>query len=185
MTSDATAARPVLYLAVCGAPPAAEVHELVKLAQADGWDVWVLATPDGTRWLDVEMLAELTGHDVSTRYRMPDEGKRLPPANAIVVAPATFNTVNKFRAGIADNLVVGTLCECLQAGVPIVVAPNVKAVLAEHHAFPASLAELASWGVHVLDQADVSRGRRMPAWESVLAEVDRHVSRDGDTGRGA
>jgi hypothetical protein len=34
------------------------------------------------------------------------------------VAPATFNTVNKLRAGIADNMAVGVLCECLRPGYP-------------------------------------------------------------------
>jgi hypothetical protein len=35
----------VLYVVVCAAPPASEVHELVKLAQAAGWEVCVIATP--------------------------------------------------------------------------------------------------------------------------------------------
>jgi Flavoprotein len=109
------------------------------------------------------MLAELTGYDVRSDYRSAGEATSLPEADAIAVAPATFNTVNKFRAGIADNMAMGVLCECLRAGVPIVLAPNVKAVLAQHPAFPASLRELASWGVHVLEQA---RGARMVPWEA-------------------
>ena len=110
-----------------------------------------------------------------SEYRAAGESKSLPEADAIAVAPATFNTVNKFRAGIADNMAVGVLCECLQAGVPIVLAPNVKAVLAEHPAFPASLRELASWGVHVLEQAPQPRGVRMAPWEAILAAVESHV----------
>jgi phosphopantothenoylcysteine synthetase/decarboxylase len=106
---------------------------------------------------------------------LPGEGKSLPAADAIAVAPATFNTVNKFRAGVADNMAVGVLCECLRAGVPIVLAPNVKAVLAEHPAFPASLDELRSWGVHVLDQAPQPQGMRMAPWEAILEEVEKHV----------
>jgi phosphopantothenoylcysteine synthetase/decarboxylase len=121
------------------------------------------------------MLAELTGYDVRSEYRAADEAKSLPDADAIAVAPATFNTVNKFRAGIADNMAVGVLCECLRAGVPIVLAPNVKAVLAEHPAFPASLHELASWGVHVLEQAPQPRGVRMAPWDAILEAVERHV----------
>jgi hypothetical protein len=64
-------------------------------------------------------------------------------------------------------MAVGVLCECLCAGVPIVLAPNVKAVLAEHPAFPASLRELASWGVHMLEQAPQPRGVRMAPWEAI------------------
>ena len=165
----------VLYVVVCAAPPASEVHELVKLAQAAGWEVCVIATPEAMHWIDSAMLAELTGYDVRSEYRSAGEAKSLPDADAIAVAPATFNTVNKFRAGIADNMAVGVLCECLRAGVPIVLAPNVKAVLAEHPAFPASLRELASWGVHVLEQAPQPRGVRMAPWEAILEAVERHV----------
>jgi phosphopantothenoylcysteine synthetase/decarboxylase len=174
MTEDHERGR-VLYVVVCAAPPASEVHELVKLAQAAGWEVCVIATPEAMHWIDPAMLAELTGYDVRSEYRAAGEAKSLPDADAIAVAPATFNTVNKFRAGIADNMAVGVLCECLRAGVPIVLAPNVKAVLAEHPAFPASLRELASWGVHVLEQAPQPRGVRMAPWEAILEAVERHV----------
>jgi phosphopantothenoylcysteine synthetase/decarboxylase len=173
--TDAQDQRRVLYVVVCAAPPASEVHELVKLAQAARWEVCVIATPEAMHWIDPTMLAELTGYDVRSEYRAAGEAKSLPDADAIAVAPATFNTVNKFRAGIADNMAVGVLCECLRAGVPIVLAPNVKAVLAEHPAFPASLRELASWGVHVLEQAPQPRGVRMAPWEAILEAVERHV----------
>jgi hypothetical protein len=38
--------RGMLYVIVCAAPPAAEVQDLVKLAQASGWEVAVTATPE-------------------------------------------------------------------------------------------------------------------------------------------
>ena len=174
-TNDGQERQRVLYVVVCAAPPASDAHELVKLAQAAGWEVCVIATPEAMHWIDPTMLAELTGYDVRSEYRAAGEAKSLPDADAIAVAPATFNTVNKFRAGIADNMAVGVLCECLRAGVPIVLAPNVKVVLAEHPAFPASLRELAAWGVHVLEQAPQPRGVRMAPWEAILEAVERHV----------
>ena len=173
--NDGQERRRVLYLIVCAAPPASDAHELVKLAQAAGWEVCVIATPEAMHWIEPAMLAELTGYDVRSEYRAAGEAKSLPDADAIAVAPATFNTVNKFRGGISDNMAVGVLCECLRAGVPIVLAPNAKAVLAEHPAFPASLRELASWGVHVLEQDPQPRGVRMAPWESILEAVERHV----------
>src|SRR4029453_2210750 len=130
--NDGQERRRVLYVIVCAAPPASDVHELVKLGQAAGWEVCVIATPEAMHWIAPAMLAELTGFDVRSEYRAAGEAKSLPDADAIAVAPATFNTVNKFRAGIADNMAVGVLCECLRTGMPIVPAPNVKAVLADH-----------------------------------------------------
>jgi phosphopantothenoylcysteine decarboxylase len=101
--NDGQERRRVLYLIVCAAPPASEAHELVKLAQAAGWEVCVIATPEAMHWIEPAMLAELTGYDVRSEYRAASEAKSLPEADAIAVAPATFNTVNKFRAGIANT----------------------------------------------------------------------------------
>ena len=165
----------VLYVIACGGRPAGDLPAFVEEAQANAWEVCVIATPSALKFMDLDHLANLTGHVVRYDYKQPDEPDVLPPPDAIVVAPATFNTVNKFRAGIADNMAVGVLCECLRAGVPIVLAPNVKVVLAEHPAFPASLLELAAWGVHVLEQAPQPRGVRMAPWEAILEAVERHV----------
>jgi flavoprotein len=49
---------------------------------------------------------------------MPDEPNELPAADAVIVAPATFNTVNKWATGIADTFVVGLLCELMGFGIP-------------------------------------------------------------------
>jgi hypothetical protein len=87
------APRGVLYVIVCAAPPAAHVQDLVKLAQADGWEVAVTATPDALAFIDAPLLEAITGFPVRHRWREPDEPESVPEASAIVVAPATFNTI--------------------------------------------------------------------------------------------
>jgi phosphopantothenoylcysteine synthetase/decarboxylase len=93
----------VLYLVVCGAPAAADVELLVRLAQDAGWHVCVLTSPMGRRFVDVDRLTSLTGEPVRSDYRLPNEPNELPAADAVIVAPATFNTVNKWATGIADR----------------------------------------------------------------------------------
>src|ERR1700732_813328 len=97
-------ARPVLYVIACGAYPAGRLPTFVGFAQQQGWDVCVIATPDGTRFLDVGHLAGQTDHPVRSRSKHPDEPDVLPPADAFVIAPATFNTINKLAQGISDTL---------------------------------------------------------------------------------
>ena len=89
----------VLYVIVCGAPAASSVDQFIRLAQDAGWLVRVIATPMGERFIDAAHLAALTGDRVRTGFRMPDEPDELPAADAVVVAPATFNTMNKWAAG--------------------------------------------------------------------------------------
>lgn len=153
----------VLYVVVCAAPAAADVHALVRLAQGAGWRVCVITSPMGRRFVDADRLADLTGEPVRSEYRMPDEPNELPAANAGIVAPATFNTINKWACGIADTFAVGLLCELTGLGVPIVAAPLLKDALARHVAFGANLDVLRSMGVRVLSDPSAPPHARMPA----------------------
>ncbi|MFI7434053.1 flavoprotein [Micromonospora haikouensis] len=142
--------REVLYVIACGSPLASHVGRLVDLAQQDGWDVCVVTTPDGAKFVDRPALARQTGHPVRSRYKYPGDPDVLPPADAMVVCPATSNTINKWAAGITDTLALGLLVEGQGKGVPIVAVPFTNVAMAGHPAFRASVARLAEWGVDVL-----------------------------------
>lgn len=138
--------REVLYVIACGSPLARHVGRLVDLAQQDGWDVCVITTPDGAKFVDRPALVRQTGHPVRTHYKQPGDPDLLPPANAMIVCPATVNTVNKWAAGITDTLALGLLVEAQGLGVPIVAVPFTNAAMAAHPAFRAGLARLDEWG---------------------------------------
>jgi hypothetical protein len=146
---------PVLYAVACGSPAAGHIGRLVGLAQYAGWQVCVVATPAGRRFIDASALATQTGHPVRSDYKNPGDRDVLPVADAIVVAPATVNTVNKWACGIADTLALGMLIEGYGLGVPIVAMPYTNAAMAAHPTFRESLRRLRSWGVRVLFGDDV------------------------------
>lgn len=142
--------RRVLHLFVCGAGPAQRVAEMVELAREDGWDVRCIATESAVQhFLDVPKLEAVTGHQVRTTYRQPRD-EPTPPADAVIVAPATYNTLNKWSAGIADNYVLTQLAELTGAGVRIVALPFVNQALAANPAFLRSVENLRASGVRVL-----------------------------------
>ncbi|HEU4348673.1 MAG TPA: flavoprotein [Actinoplanes sp.] len=147
----------VLYILVCGSPMARDVGILVELAQRDGWDVCVITTPDGRRFVDVAALQAQTGHPVRSDYKSPGEPDVLPQADAMIVAPATVNTVNKWAAGITDTLVLGLLIESYGYGIPTAVVPYTNNVMALHPSLHESLGKLRDWGVHVLYGEEVCR----------------------------
>jgi phosphopantothenoylcysteine decarboxylase len=142
-----TEPRPVLLLVVCAAPPAAKIDELAELLTTAGWDVYPVLTVAATAWVDPALLEKATRHAVKSQPRGPQEPKSLPPADAILVAPATFNTINQWAAGINDTAVLGILNEALGTGTPLVVSPYAKSVLAAHPAFRRNLELLAAAGV--------------------------------------
>jgi phosphopantothenoylcysteine decarboxylase len=172
---------PVLYALVCGSPMARDVGILVGLAQRDGWEVCVITTPDGRKFVDVAALQDQTGHPVRTDYKNPGEPDVLPPADAMIVAPATVNTVNKWAAGITDTLVLGLLVEGYGYGVPTAVVPYTNKVMALHPSLHESLAKLRTWGVHVLNgelggPGQNDRFRSQFPWRRALQAVSAPVA---------
>lgn len=139
--------KPFLYVVVCAAGIAGDVGRLITAAQERGWEVGVIATPHGLEFLDTRAIEEQTGYPVRSAWRSPGEARTHPRADAIAVAPATFNTVNKWAAGFADNLALGILCEAPGMGVPTVLLPYVNTALAAHRAYRCSIDELREMGV--------------------------------------
>lgn len=139
-----------LYVIVCAAGAAVDVDKLITAAQARGWDPWIVPTPSAVDFIDIPELEKLTGHPIRARYRQPGEGGKLPPADAVIVAPATYNTINKWAAGISDTFALGLLAELTPSGIPIAVLPFVNASLAANRVFDRSVTELREASVAVL-----------------------------------
>jgi phosphopantothenoylcysteine synthetase/decarboxylase len=141
---------PVLYLVACGGRAAGFLEPFVKDLQASGWEVCVIATPSALKFMDLARLPDLTSHPVRYEYKQPDDPDVLPPPDAIVVAPATFNTINKWAYGSSDTLALGLLNEAIGLDIPVIAVPTPSTALVKHPAFTESVARLRSWGVTVL-----------------------------------
>jgi phosphopantothenoylcysteine synthetase/decarboxylase len=144
----------VLYVISCGAPPAGEVDVLVRLAHERDWDVCVLTTPSGRKFADTGELERLTGHPIRSEYKNPGDPDVLPEPDAIIVAPATVNSINKWAAGICDTLALGILVEAIGKKLPLVAVPFTNSAHAAHPAFRENIARLRSWGVTILFERD-------------------------------
>jgi len=102
----------------------------------------------------------------------------LPPASAFAAAPATFNTINKWAAGISDTLALGLLNEAVGLGLPIVTVPWPNVALARHPAFGRSISTLRGCGVTVIFDPghlpdDEVPGQAVFPWGDLRAELAR------------
>ncbi|MGW8063823.1 flavoprotein [Streptomyces ziwulingensis] len=168
-----SAEAPFLYVVVCAAGVASGVTELVTAAQERGWEVGVFATPVAMGgFFDTAAVEARTGRPVRSAWRRPSEPRPFPAPDAAVVAPATFNTVNKWAAGLADTLALATLCEACGLGVPVAVLPCVADALASHPAYRESVARLSGMGVRFGDPytGEAGEGGGLPdfAWRRAL-----------------
>jgi phosphopantothenoylcysteine synthetase/decarboxylase len=139
--------KPFLYVVVCACGIANDVGKLITAAQERHWDVGIVATPQGLGFLDAETVETQTGYPIRSAWRTPGEARPLPPADAIAVVPATFNTVNKWAAGISDTLALGILCEAYGMDIPTAALPYLNMAQATHPAYQQSLERLRGMGV--------------------------------------
>lgn len=172
-----------LYIVVCAAGPAKHVDRLIRPAQDQGWQVQVIATPTAVGFFDTGAVEELTGLPVRSQHRGPNT-PRSPKADAVVTAPASFNTINKLAAGIADNYALDVLHETIGLGVPVTVLPFVNSAYAGRDPFRRSVASLQQEGVRVL----LGEGGFVPhpagqgsdafdrfPWEAALEGVEQRI----------
>jgi Flavoprotein len=153
---------PFLYVVVCAAGVASGVGELITAARERGWRVGVVATPQAMTFIDGDALTAATGYPIRSAWRRPGEPRPLPDPTAIAVAPATFNTINKWAAGISDTLALGILCEAYGLGIPTAVLPYVNAPQQAHPAYAESVRRLGAMGVRF------PAGQGPHAWAAVL-----------------
>lgn len=161
----------MLYLVISGAPAPEGLASLVRLLQSAGWRVAVFSTPAGTRFADMAELERLTGEPVRWEYRQLGASSRMPPAEVVLACPLSFNSVNKFAHGHADNFALWLLCEMAGYGVPVVAVPHCKPQLASHPEFGTSLETLRGMGVHVLFNPYAPYESRLPSWAEVTAAL--------------
>lgn len=171
---------PVLYIVACGGRPGSDLPLFIEFCQSRSWDVCVIASPSGRKFIDAASLQKLTGHVVRYDYKQPDDPDSLPPPDAFIIAPATFNTVNKWAAGISDTLALGLLNESIGLGLPSICVPWPNQALAKHPAFSLSVSQLKEWGVRFIFDPDIHPlpvpnmgpdGNRLFPWDALRAEL--------------
>ncbi|WP_328404359.1 flavoprotein [Streptomyces sp. NBC_00390] len=141
-----------LYLFASAAPPVFDIAKVIEDAQTRSWDVCLGLTPTAARWLEnsLDGLAALTGHPIRSEYKLPGQPDVWPPADIILVAPATFNTMNEWALGLTSKFVVGVMAEGIGKGIPTVTMPCVNAAYVQHPQFERSVETLRGAGVTVL-----------------------------------
>ncbi|PRX96323.1 flavoprotein [Allonocardiopsis opalescens] len=155
-----------LYLALSGASatPEETAPDLVRLLQNEGWKVTVLCTPTGVRFHDGDALEALTGEPVRVDFRRPGAGRSLPPSDAVLACPWSFNSTNKTALGITDTFAVALVCEMIGRGVPTFLVPKAGDGLSGHPAWGRSLRLLEEVPHVTLLRAP---DHRLPRWRQV------------------
>ena len=146
-----------IVLGVCGSVAAYKVVQFARDLTLAGAHVDVILTAAAERFVGAATFQALTGHPVlSSLWNLPEAGVVShvalgANATAVVVAPATANTIARIAAGLSDDLLTTTL---LATRAPVLVAPAMNPLMYTHPATQANLATLRARGYTVLEPTE-------------------------------
>jgi phosphopantothenoylcysteine synthetase/decarboxylase len=175
MVGAAPAAGAPAYLVVTGTTTAPQALQLVEGLLRLVPEVITLLTPNAARVIAARDLSVLPGNRVVESYFDSAILPR-PPLGLVLVAPCSFNSLNKLAGGIADNLALSVTAEAIGRGTPVVVAVSVNDPLWQHPLTRASIATLRGWQVSVIEPRDQGTGLRLAPNDVILAEVERRLA---------
>lgn len=143
-----------IIVGVTGGIAAYKTASLVREIVKRGGEVRVVMTPMAKQFITPLTLATLSKNPIAVDFFDPENGQWNSHvslglwADAMIIAPATANTLAKMANGIADNLLLTTY---LSAKCPVFVAPSMDLDMNAHPATQNNIALLVSRGVHVID----------------------------------
>ncbi len=169
--SNAPSNDPPTYLVVSGAATARRAPGLAAALLRRSPNLLVLLTPNAQHVVSPRELALVPGTRIVESYFDAAILPR-PPVGVVLVAPCSFNTLNKLAGGIADSLALSVVAEAIGRGTGVVVAVSVNDPLWAHPITAKSVATLRSWGVVVIDPAPDANGYlTMAADDALLTAV--------------
>lgn len=143
-----------IVLGVCGGIAAYKCAVLIRLLVKSGAEVKVIMTPSAHQFITPLTLSSLSKNPVLTSFEKEKTGEWNNHvelglwADAMIIAPATANTLAKIANGICDNLLLATY---LSARCPVWLAPAMDLDMLQHPSTVANLEKIRGFGNIMID----------------------------------
>ena len=123
-----------IALLITGSIAAYRMPEIIRDLRREGGDVTVYITTEGLKYVTKETLEWCSQNQVIDGFSSEAEHLNdLNPFDAFLVAPASYNTINKVVLGIADSVVTVTIAAAIgkmeRDGIPILFAPAMNGAM--------------------------------------------------------
>ena len=127
--------------------------ELARLLMKGGFSVHTVMTENATRLISPLLFETLTGNHVYTEtfvrtHNLMGHINLKENAEALIVAPATANSIGKFANGIADDLLSTTF---MSISCPALLAPAMNPEMWKSKALQHNIETLKSRGVQIIN----------------------------------
>lgn len=143
-----------IVLGVTGSIAAYKAAMLTRLLVKSGAEVKVIMTPASTEFITPLTLSTLSKNPVLSEFTKDKTGQWNNHvelglwADALIIAPASANTIAKMANGLCDNLLLAVY---LSARAPVFVAPAMDIDMLDHESTQSNLKKVASFGNHLLE----------------------------------
>ena len=179
----------LIALGVTGGIGAYKAVEIVRRLQQNGHDVVVIMTSNARRFVGPLTFEAITRRPVIVDQFAPGANATIEHVSlatdiqALLVAPATANTIGKLAYGIADDFLTSLY---LVTRAPVVIAPAMNTNMYEHPAVAGNLEALRARGAHVVAPGEgyLACGwtgpGRLASVEDIVAAVEGRLRPVGD-----
>ncbi|MGK0170005.1 MAG: phosphopantothenoylcysteine decarboxylase/phosphopantothenate--cysteine ligase [Gammaproteobacteria bacterium] len=162
-----------VFLYVSGAGSCVRTPTLVETLLASGATVHCVLTPNVAMVADPQALMDIPGNNWVRDYG--HEPLERFPYGLQLVAPCTFNTLNKLAAGLADNLVTAMLGDAIGAGCKVTIAPGMNRGQWANPRVQMSTRTLEQWGCEIVPPQTTQQRVTLARTEDICAAVRRHT----------
>ncbi|MEF8787014.1 MAG: bifunctional phosphopantothenoylcysteine decarboxylase/phosphopantothenate--cysteine ligase CoaBC [Haloarculaceae archaeon] len=173
-------------LGVTGSIAAVKTVELAHELRREGATVRAVTTSAAESIIHPWALEYATDNPVVTEITGSIEHVELCGrdgwADALLIAPATANTVGKMAAAIDDTPVTTTATTALGADIPTVVVPAMHEPMYDHPGVLDALDQLESWGVDFVDPRIEEGKAKIAAERDIVTELARATTEDSLAG---
>ena len=159
-----------LYVIVTGAGTARRMPQLIGALAANFEQTIVVPTGNADRIVSRREFALVDGIEIVDSYFDPAI-LPYPPEGVLLVAPCTFNSLNKLANGIADTLALSIAAEAIGRGTPVIVALSFNPPLYNHPRTRTAIDTLRSWGLQVLEPAESDGWMTLASDQDILDAV--------------
>jgi len=141
-----------IVLGITAGIAAYKTPQLVRLLTKNGHNVKVILSENAKEFVTPLTLSTVSKNPVLTSFSSTEGNWHSHVelalwADAMLIAPATANTVAKMAHGVCDNLLLATY---FSAKTPVFVAPAMDLDMYAHPTVAENLAKLASYGNHII-----------------------------------
>jgi phosphopantothenoylcysteine decarboxylase/phosphopantothenate--cysteine ligase len=182
-------ANKTIVLGITGGIAAYKAADIASQLTQAGARVEVVMTESATKLITPLTLRSITGRAVVTDMFEPTSGYRVEhialaeAADAVVIAPATANTIAKLAAGIADNMLG---CVVLATTAPVIMAPSMNDIMFRNPITQENLDKLKARGFTVVDPdyGRLASGKmgwgRLAETGKIIKAVEQVLEKEGD-----